>query len=76
MPWIWGSAFFMLGARGGDEGHILENIVFLELLRRGYELSIGKIDDMEIDFIAQKDGAINYIQVSLSVRYEETLKEH
>lgn len=69
-----GLRFFMLGARGGDEGHILENIVFLELLRRGYELSVGKIDDMEIDFIAQKDGALNYIQVSLSVRDEETLK--
>ena len=69
-----GLRFFMLGARGGDEGHILENIVFLELLRRGYELSVGKIDDMEIDFIAQKDGAINYIQVSLSVRDEATLK--
>lgn len=69
-----GLRFFMLGARGGDEGHILENIVFLELLRRGYELSVGKIDDMEIDFIAQKDGALNYIQVSLSVRDEATLK--
>ncbi len=69
-----GLRFFMLGARGGDEGHILENIVFLELLRRGYELSVGKIDDMEIDFIAQKDGAFNYIQVSLSVRDEATLK--
>ena len=40
----------------------------------GYELSVGKIDDMEIDFIAQKDGALNYIQVSLSVRDEITLK--
>ena len=69
-----GLRFFMLGARGGDEGHILENLVFLELLRRGYELSVGKIDDMEIDFIAQKDGAFNYIQVSLSVRDEATLK--
>ena len=69
-----GLRFFMLGARGGDEGLILENIVFLELLRRGYELSVGKIDDMEIDFIAQKDGALNYIQVSLSVRDEATLK--
>lgn len=69
-----GLRFFMLGARGGDEGHILENIVFLELLRRGYELSVGKIDDMEIDFIAQKEGALNYIQVSLSVRDEATLK--
>ena len=69
-----GLRFFMLGARGGDEGHILENIVFLELLRRGYELSVGKIDDMEIDFIAQKEGVLNYIQVSLSARDEATLK--
>ena len=69
-----GLRFFMFGARGGDEGHILENLVFLELRRRGYELYVGKSDDMEIDFIANKDGAENYVQVALSVRDEATLR--
>ena len=68
-----GLRFFMLGAKWADEGHILENIVFLELKRRGYELYVGKIDDMEIDFVAIKDGKINYIQVSMTVRDEQTL---
>lgn len=69
-----GLRFFMLGAKTGDEGHILENLVFLELKRRGYEIYIGKVDDMEIDFVAIKDGAITYIQVALTVREESTLK--
>lgn len=69
-----GLRFFMLGAKGGDEGHILENVVFIELKRRGYDLYVGKIDDMEIDFIAIKDGKTNYVQVSLSVRDEATLQ--
>lgn len=69
-----GLKFFMLGARGGDEGHILENVVFIELKRRGYELFVGKFDDLEVDFVAVKDGKTNYVQVSLTVRDEETLK--
>lgn len=69
-----GLRFFMLGAKTGDEGHILENLIFLELKRRGYEIYIGKVDDMEIDFVAIKDGAITYIQVALTVREESTLK--
>lgn len=69
-----GLRFFMLGARGGDEGHILENLVFLELKRRGYELYVGKADDMEIDFIAKRDGTEMYVQVAISVRDEATLQ--
>lgn len=69
-----GLRFFMLGTKTGDEGHILENLVFLELKRRGYEIYIGKIDDMEIDFVAIKDGVTNYIQVALTVREESTLQ--
>lgn len=69
-----GLRFFMLGAKTGDEGHILENLIFLELKRRGYEIYIGKVDYMEIDFVAIKDGAITYIQVALTVREESTLK--
>ena len=69
-----GLRFVMLGAHTGDEGHILENIVFLELKRRGYELYVGKIDDMEIDFTALKGGATTYVQVALTVREEATLE--
>lgn len=69
-----GLRFFMLGAKTGDEGHILENIIFLELKRRNFEIFVGKIDSMEIDFIAKKRGSINYIQVALTVRNEETLQ--
>ena len=42
----------LLGYRNRDIGHVLENIVYLELLRRGYDVAIGKIDNLEIDFIA------------------------
>lgn len=63
-----GFRYFMLGRKIGDFGHILENVVYFELLRRGYEVYIGKIDDYEVDFVAiNKDGKI-YIQVA------ETLK--
>ena len=44
----------LLGDRNSDIGHILENIVFLELLRRDYKVSIGKVNDLEVDFIAEK----------------------
>lgn len=61
------------GSKGGDMGHILENIVYLELLRRGGEIYVGKVGDAEIDFIVLKDGQKTYYQVSLSVRDEETM---
>ena len=57
----------LLGKKNTDIGHILENIVYFELVRRGFEVSIGKIDDLEIDFIAEKDGDKEYYQVSASV---------
>ena len=50
-----------------DVGHILENIVYLELVRRGYTVSIGKVDDLEIDFIAEMFGDRIYFQVSATV---------
>lgn len=69
-----GLRFFMLGIRTGDDGFILENIVFLELLRRGYEVYVGKYNDFEIDFVAKKDGLTEYYQVALSVRGQDTLE--
>ncbi|MCL2284370.1 MAG: ATP-binding protein [Fibromonadales bacterium] len=58
-----GLRYFLLG-REGDVGHILENVVYLELLRRGYEVSIGKINDSEVDFVAAKNGSVEYYQVA------------
>ena len=57
-----------------DLGSILENIIFLELKRLGFNIYTGKIDDKEIDFIIKDHEGIRYIQVSLSVRDENTLK--
>ena len=62
----------LLGERTRDIGHILENIVYLELLRRGYQVSIGKLDLLEVDFIAQKEDKRIYYQVSASVLDEKT----
>ncbi len=57
----------LLGNKAADIGHVLENIVYLELLRRGFQVYIGKVDDLEIDFIAEKNGDKEYYQVSASV---------
>lgn len=57
-----------------DYGSILENIIFLELKRRGYEIYIGKYDDKEVDFVVRNNDGIKYIQVALSVRDEKTLE--
>jgi len=54
----------LLGAGATDRGHILENVVFLELLRRGYTVSVGKFGEKEIDFIAQNTQETRYIQVT------------
>ena len=62
----------LLGERTRNIGHILENIVYLELLRRGYQVSIGKLDLLEVDFIAQKEDKRIYYQVSASVLDEKT----
>ena len=63
----------LLGNRGIDAGHILENVIYLELLRRGYNVYVGKIDEQEIDFVAEKEGRLTYFQVALSVRDDNTL---
>lgn len=56
-----------------DFGSILENIIFLELKRRNYDIYIGKYDDSEVDFVVKNNDGIKYIQVALSVRDENTL---
>ena len=55
-------------------GHILENIIFLELKRRGYKIYIGKNDLTEVDFVVETNDELVYIQVALSVRDEDTLE--
>ncbi|MBR7161085.1 MAG: ATP-binding protein, partial [Clostridia bacterium] len=62
----------ILGDKNADIGHILENIVYLELIRRGYQVAIGKIGDLEIDFIAEHNGEKIYYQVAASVLSPET----
>ncbi|MBR4990160.1 MAG: ATP-binding protein [Oscillospiraceae bacterium] len=63
---------YLLGYRDGDSGHILENIIYFELLRRGYDVSIGKLDNKEVDFIATKTDEKKYIQVTESMNAPET----
>lgn len=69
-----GMRYMLLGSRSTDVGHILENVVYLELIRRGYEVYVGKVDDLEVDFVAIYLGRPTYIQVAATVRDEETLK--
>ena len=63
---------YLLGFREGDSGHILENIIFFELMRRGYDVAIGKIDNQEVDFIATKTDEKKYIQVTETMNAPET----
>lgn len=64
-----GLRYYMLGQESGrDMGHILENIVYLELIRRGYDVFIGKYDDLEIDFVAKNSENTIYYQVALTTR--------
>ena len=58
---------YLLGYRNRDLGHSLENIVFFELIRRGYDVAIGKVDNLEIDFIATKKDEKVYLQVTQSM---------
>lgn len=66
---------YLLGRNNNkDLGHILENIIFLELKRKGYRVYIGKNDDTEVDFVVETEDEYIYIQVALSVREEQTLQ--
>ena len=64
----------LLGTAGTDVGHILENVIYLELLRRGYEVFVGKLDEQEVDFVVRTPRGLRYIQVAASVREESTLR--
>lgn len=61
----------ILGFRNIDEGHLLENVVYLELLRRGYRVNIGKTNDYEVDFVAENPNNIKYYQVTQSLINED-----
>ena len=65
---------YLLGFRDRDTGHALENIVYFELLRRGYDVSVGKVDNFEVDFIATKTDDKIYVQVTESMTTEEVRK--
>lgn len=66
-----GLRYFILGRKLGDRGHILENVVYLELLRRGYDVYVGRVDEYEVDFVAlNSDGRI-YVQVCETLRDSE-----
>ncbi len=65
---------YLLGFRDRDSGHALENVVYFELLRRGYDVSIGKVDQSEVDFIAAKADDKLYVQVTESMMSEDVRK--
>lgn len=70
-----GLRYYLLGTRNVDQGHILENVVYLELLRRGYTVYVGKVGSTEVDFVAQDlDGNLEYYQVAWTVRDEKTME--
>ncbi|MBR0460067.1 MAG: ATP-binding protein [Victivallales bacterium] len=64
----------LLSGRSQDVGHVLENVVFLELLRRGYKVRIGKVGSLEVDFVAENSNGTEYYQIAATVRESETLR--
>ncbi len=65
---------YLLGFRNRDSGHGIENVVYFELLRRGYDVAIGKIENAEVDFIAATADDKIYIQVTESMLNEDVRK--
>ena len=64
----------MLPKREYDLGYSLENVIYLELLRRGYEVNVGKMGQAEVDFVAKKDNVISYYQVTASLTEQTTFE--
>lgn len=69
-----GLRYYLLGSKDADKGHILENIVYLELIRRGYEVYVGKNDDSEVDFVAINDKGEEYYQVCYTINDKKTFE--
>ena len=69
-----GLRFYLLGNKGSDRGRMLENVVYLELLRKGFDVYVGKVDEKEVDFVAQKGDITEYYQVAETVREKATLE--
>jgi predicted AAA+ superfamily ATPase len=67
-----GLRYYLLGRKKADMGHILENVVFLELLRRGYEVYVGKVGSAEVDFISIGENGEEYYQVAYTVEGESS----
>ena len=65
---------YLLAKNSLDLGFVLENIVFLELKRRGYKINIGKLGAREVDFVVQKNGVFQYLQVCLNMSDEATFE--
>jgi len=68
-----GLRYMLLGTKNTDIGHILENVIYLELIRRGYKVYVGKVESEEVDFVAMNSKETIYYQVSASVRDEGAL---
>lgn len=68
-----GLRYMLLGTSATDVGRILENAVYLELIRRGHDVYVGKVEDLEVDFVAKDQKGTTYFQVAASVRDESTL---
>ena len=66
--------FFLIGRKGQDTGHVLENIVYLELLRRGFHICVGALPGGEVDFVARDENGQIYIQVAESTQQPEVLE--
>ena len=63
---------YLLGFRDMDTGHVLENVVYFELLRRGYDVAVGKIGNTEVDFVATNTDEKIYYQVTQTISSEQT----
>jgi len=68
-----GLRYMLLGSRSSDVGHILENVVYLELLRRGLSVCVGQVGALEVDFVAVSEIETSYYQVAATVREKSTL---